>query len=337
MHKNNFDFLRILFAIMVVFTHCYAITGMGEVDALYFITRGQLVFSFIGLSGFFTLSGYLILKSLLRSTSIFEYLKKRILRIYPAFIILMIVTFIIGAIVSTLSIVGYLKISSPYTYVISQLSLFGSFQTTIDSVFCNGTVNASLWTIAYEFSFYILLIPFFLIKKYPKTIRVILIVTFIILFVTYKHFLSFASFWFIPGTVLNRFFLVYYGLFFCAGCILATIDLKRLKQVNFIILGCILLSIIFIRIHHFNLAKVLLLPPIFILIGLKNTSYLSRISNKVGDLSYGVYIYGFLIQQTVLNYFPMNYWHLFLTVMPILFIMALTSWHLIEKRALTYK
>ncbi len=337
MHKNNFDFLRILFAIMVVFTHCYAITGMGEVDALYFLTGGQLVFSFIGLSGFFTLSGYLILKSLFRSTSIFEYLKKRVLRIYPALVILMIVTFIIGAIVSAIGIVGYLKISSPYTYVISQLSLFGSFQTTIDTVFCNGTVNASLWTIAYEFSFYILLILLFFIINYPKAIRVILIIIFVVLFVTYKHFLSFASFWFIPGTVLNRFFLVYYGLFFCAGCILATIDLRRLKHVNFIILGCILLAIISIKVHHFNLSKVLLLPPVFILFGLKNTPLLSRMSNKIGDLSYGIYIYGFLVQQTVLNYFPMNYWQLFIAVMPILLIIAFTSWHLVEKRALAYK
>ena len=83
-HTNNFDFLRLLFAVWVIITHSYPLTGQPEQDLLWKITNGQTAFSYISVRGFFAISGYLIIQSLLRSNNLMDYYWKRILRIFPA-------------------------------------------------------------------------------------------------------------------------------------------------------------------------------------------------------------------------------------------------------------
>lgn len=72
-HINNFDFLRLLFATLVLVTHSYPLTGVPEEDLLWRFSHGRLLLSRFGVLGFFVISGYLILKSLLRSQSVKEY------------------------------------------------------------------------------------------------------------------------------------------------------------------------------------------------------------------------------------------------------------------------
>jgi peptidoglycan/LPS O-acetylase OafA/YrhL len=62
--------------------------------------------------------------------------------------------------------------------------------------------------------------------------------------------------------------------------------------------------------------------------------------SKYGDLSYGIYIYGFLVQQIIMNYNHKLYLHpylLFICALPITLLCAFLSWHLIESRALKLK
>jgi peptidoglycan/LPS O-acetylase OafA/YrhL len=90
--KNNFDFLRLLFASFVIITHSYALSGNKECDLLCQYTNGQVSFSYLGVRGFFVISGYLVFQSLKRSRNIFDYSIKRILRLYPALILMLILT-----------------------------------------------------------------------------------------------------------------------------------------------------------------------------------------------------------------------------------------------------
>ncbi|KUR80131.1 hypothetical protein AQZ49_03300 [Novosphingobium sp. FSW06-99] len=55
-----------------------------------------------------------------------------------------------------------------------------------------------------------------------------------------------------------------------------------------------------------------------------------------GDYSYGIYIYGFPIQQALLHFFPAHRTALFVTVtaLPLTLLCAIGSWHLIEKPVL---
>ena len=91
---NNFDLLRILFAWFVIVSHAYVLNGDGATDPLFVATNSTFLFSFIGVKGFFIISGYLIFKSMMVSTSIFEYLVKRVLRIFPALAVVLIITLV---------------------------------------------------------------------------------------------------------------------------------------------------------------------------------------------------------------------------------------------------
>jgi peptidoglycan/LPS O-acetylase OafA/YrhL len=89
---NNFDIIRILFAWFVIVSHSYVLNGEGPTDPLASLTNGYMIFSFIGVKGFFIISGYLIFQSLERSKSILDYLAKRILRIFPALLVVLLLT-----------------------------------------------------------------------------------------------------------------------------------------------------------------------------------------------------------------------------------------------------
>lgn len=85
-HENNFNFLRLLFASLVVFSHSYALLGLEE-PVFFGRSLGNL-----SVHGFFVISGYLICRSYVRSTSVAAFFINRILRIVPGLAIAMIVT-----------------------------------------------------------------------------------------------------------------------------------------------------------------------------------------------------------------------------------------------------
>jgi peptidoglycan/LPS O-acetylase OafA/YrhL len=60
---------------------------------------------------------------------------------------------------------------------------------------------------------------------------------------------------------------------------------------------------------------------------------------RFGDLSYGLYIYGWPIEQAIvwLNGGAMSWWALFAIALPVTAVFAFISWHLVEKRALRFK
>jgi peptidoglycan/LPS O-acetylase OafA/YrhL len=87
----------------------------------------------------------------------------------------------------------------------------------------------------------------------------------------------------------------------------------------------------------YNYIKTIALPIAIILIGLKPIPLVCEIGNKVGDLSYGIYIYGFPVQQTLMYYFKLNYLSLMFLSLIVSAFLAYFSWHYIEKKALKLK
>src|ERR1700682_1934130 len=86
-HRNNFGLLRRVFAMCVLVSHSFELVdGNRSREPLTFIF-GTLSLGEFGVDGFFLVSGYLITQSFETSASSLSYLWKRILRIYPAFII----------------------------------------------------------------------------------------------------------------------------------------------------------------------------------------------------------------------------------------------------------
>jgi len=78
---NNFNLLRLAFALMVVVYHVIVLPG---VPAWAGLEGPTSLLAEIGVQGFFVLSGYLVFASLERSLSLRLYAEKRVRRLYPA-------------------------------------------------------------------------------------------------------------------------------------------------------------------------------------------------------------------------------------------------------------
>jgi peptidoglycan/LPS O-acetylase OafA/YrhL len=157
--KNNFDFIRFLAATLVIFSHSYPITtGNNGSEPFGILSNGQMTFGELAVSVFFVISGFLITQSFDRSKNIFYYLKARILRIFPALIMVVILSvFFLGPIFTDLSLKNYFSDPQTIDYFKTitlywmQFDLPGVFQSNIYP----GAVNSSLWTLWFEFFFYI--------------------------------------------------------------------------------------------------------------------------------------------------------------------------------------
>jgi hypothetical protein len=81
---NSFTFLRLFFALAVVFGHSYVLGGFGA-EPLTLLTGGVISGREIAVQGFFVLSGFLIAKSLAENPSLWRFACHRAFRILPAY------------------------------------------------------------------------------------------------------------------------------------------------------------------------------------------------------------------------------------------------------------
>jgi len=333
MHKNNFDFLRLLFALFVIVTHSYSLSGIPENDLLNQITNGQASLSYIGVRGFFVISGYLIFQSMERSKSLRNYFKKRFLRLFPALIIVLCLTIILGFFVYNSSFSDYISNSQVWTYLLNNLTLY-NLQFGIDGVLDNKAINGSLWTIRYEFSFYIIISLFFLIRNRKKIVLYLLIVIYLFLLVgKIKLFHYLGS----PGVHIQNSMTLNLALFFIAGSLLSSIKRNYLTGNYWHIYLSFYLMIASFYFEIFDTLQFIIFPVLVISFGLHSTRYINEISSRIGDISYGIYIYSFPVQQTLIYFFMLNQLNLLIYCLPISILFGLLSWHLVEKKALRYK
>jgi len=336
--NNNFDFLRLLFASFVIITHSYPLSGIREYDWLSQTTNNQLSFSYIGVKGFFIISGYLIFQSLNRSNNLIDYYWKRSLRLFPGLIVLLVLTVLLAPFVYDGTIISFIQNKNVWTYIPNNLTLF-RLQNCISGIFENnpyrGAINGSIWTIAYEFTMYMFLSVLFIWRNNSILVRNILITACFILIPANLLVVDLISD--IRFMKLNMGSLLDMGTFFITGSILAALKFEANKNVNKVLYASLLILIVSVLLNYFYIVKFVVLPLIVISFGLKSTIILNKTGKKLGDLSYGIYIYGFPIQQTLMHYFKMDYLELMLYALPLSYVFAYLSWHLVEVKALKYK
>ncbi len=304
------------------------------------LTRGQVNFSSIGLKGFFTISGFLIFESLIRSKGWIDYMIKRVLRIYPALIGVLIVCFFLGMVLSPEPASLYIHDTSALSYVYLNLSLFLPMKFTIPNVFPTNHVrdglNGSLWTIPYEFLFYILLSGLLLVRRYPKLISILLGGAFCIAFFLKIKYNRFEYLWMTPLPYEKK-ALIDFALLFIAGAFLASIGFQQFRYRRMVIAATIAASILFILLQRFSYVQFFLFPLLVISFGSFSTRGIAGLNGSMGDFSYGIYLYGFPVQQTLLRFFTLTPLQLLAAAAPVTFAIAAISWFLIEKRALGWK
>jgi len=334
--KNNFDFLRLLFASFVIITHSYALSGNKECDLLCQYTNGQVSFSYLGVRGFFVISGYLVFQSLKRSRNIFDYSIKRILRLYPALILMLILTILFVPFVYE-SAIPYFKNKSILTYILNNITLYRP-QHTITGVFetnpYRSAVNGSLWTIPYEVVMYIFLALFFVVRKNTYFLKILLGFFFLATYIVNVLFVENIKKY---GFFFGDEYIYDLSCFFIMGALLDAFKIDKLARRKTLLVLLALVSFIFIFFNCFLYVLYITLPLFIIVFGLMSVPYINNLKSKIGDISYGVYLYAFPVQQTVMYYFKLSTIELMVTSMFISYLLGWFSWHFIEKKALAYK
>lgn len=333
--ENNFDFIRMFLAVLVIFSHSYPLgTGSESLEPFNRATRHQVTGGHMAVDLFFIISGFLITASYERSRTFGSYLKKRFFRIYPAFIVAMVVCAVIfvplggGRLAgphASLHLVDFLV----QTVQLQQFHVQGVFPRNPGA----GIMDGSVWSIPFEFWCYIGV----MILGISRLLRsnAALIALFIITIAVGVLFSVYG--WNIGGKILGVIF--GYPVFwarllpmYIAGIVAYRLRAHLRLTRSWILSACGLLIAAASLPHGWPL----LFPVVgayLVLVIAYSPSIRLHGWNRFGDFSYGTYLYAFPIQQLVVHWagHPMAPWRLFCTATPITVCCAALSWHGVEK------
>jgi len=329
--QNNFDFLRLTLALAVFLLHTAILTGL---DAFRFIKNFLNVETPV--HAFFVISGFLIVMSYNKDSSLSSYFSKRIRRIYPGYLAVILCSIAIGAVISEHNISDYFS-KDLASYFFSNITFANFIQPCLPGLFTDNricAINGSLWTIKIEVMFYLFVpVLVYLIRKHNTALVLLLLFitstiwkfTFLYLAEAHSNELYTKLAIQLPGQLP----------FFIAGAYLYYY--KPEKKIFHLFFAT---SIIFFLIRHYTTHNMFLeiLYPVFlaiIVIYVANSFiYLGNFA-KFGDHSYGVYIWHFPVIQTFIYFdlYQSPTTGFILSTIALLFLSTI-SWHLIEKKFL---
>ena len=196
-------------------------------------------------------------------------------------------------------------------------------------------INVSLWSIPYEVLFYIMLTAFFVIPpRFHLLVAVVIFFTLLINLILTDYKMGVLKFEFESIVSYN---IYRYGPFFFGGVALGLIPqiVQRNHKALFILFSMAMLALLLMSLPIYVL--ILVLPVWVISLGLfRQPNWLASVFRKTGDVSFGIYIYGFPIQQTLIYFLKLNYWqHAFLSIL-VTYILGYLSWNFVEKPSLHF-
>tara|TARA_R110000868_G_scaffold10429_5_gene51217 strand:- start:3796 stop:4917 length:1122 start_codon:yes stop_codon:yes gene_type:complete len=329
---NRFDLIRLFAAYLVIFGHS-GFLFKNFPDDFYNELTGSTTAGQLAVSIFFVISGFLICGSAYNSNSLGFYLFSRATRLYPAALLCSLITvFIIGTSFTHLDTWDYLSDGQIYKFIKTNTFLF-SVTYNLPGVFtdnvASSAINGSLWTIPYEIKMYLFCaVGVFLLRR-QWVFPIVALVLFA--YTTLSGPLFNHT---IPPEDFSKYSLAYY--FFVGSAI-------YILRHRFLLHGAIALALCIIYISSFNtiafdFAQKLFLPYAVIFAALSYPRFqLKKFTPP--DISYGVYIYGFPIQQSVSALFGETHSLSFCIVVAtcLVTILATISWYAVEKPTLANK
>lgn len=340
--NNNFDLFRLISALMVIYGHAFWLANSnGEKDFLtYLFPRGLLTNASFAICFFFFLSGLLITNSLITKNHIRSFIVSRFFRIYPAlFFTILISTFIVSIGITQLNFLEFWRHELTWNYLFKsfylniQFHLPETFHTNIHP----NAVNGSLWSLPFEVACYLGVMVVYLMLFRKIKLLVLFLISFLIvcnlfLFnVMPQLFLILLNYFGHDGS------LTLIGILFCfaLGSLLAVF--KHYFFINIYIPASLFLILFLIPEAFERLYNLfLLLSLLFLFLYLSSLNVLHKLNLK-HDISYGVYLWGFFVQQVIYFYAPSL--HFYLNIFLSLFIsmgLGYLSFILIEHPAMKF-
>lgn len=354
--NNNFDLIRLLAAAQVVFVHAVGHTPVVGNYPPWLRTVLDAVILFPGVAVFFVVSGFLIPRSYERlADRPLAYFMHRALRIYPALLVCLAVSLVV------LGLFGFLGpevLGSPvfWAWLSGQLTFAQFFNPEFFRDFGVGAVNGALWTISVELQFYVV-VP--IVSRICRTGRLgnaFLAATFLVSFAAFCYvdaetnliggfhdapitakllFVTLVPHWwmFVLGMVLQRNFQrlrsLFEGRFFPHFAAYCGVAVAR----NLFVGRDSAFAPLF---YAGYLPERILLATTTIAAAYTLRDLSNRLLRGV-DISYGVYIYHFIVINTLIELNRMQTLGDVAAVFVISATAGAASWFVIEKRALAFK
>lgn len=308
---NHFDLLRLVFASLVILSHSPELVDGNRSRELLTRAFGTISFGELGVAGFFVLSGYLIVQSWERTPRVWPFLRKRIARIYPGYLVAALLGGLVFGPLGAASVEAYFAKFDWLAFARSSLLL--EVPVTPETKIGNG----SLWTIQIEFRCYLAVLLGGLLGLFRWR------------YVGMLLFAVFAARFFAKGVLFAPYTL--YG-YFCAGvtCFLLR-DRIRYTRTGVVIATVLLLPMMF----HPILAWVgLCTCGAYLLFALAFARIPALPTNRFRtDVSYGTYLYAWPLQSLIIQSWPgVSPWVVFALALPASLLAGWLSWHLVEKR-----
>jgi peptidoglycan/LPS O-acetylase OafA/YrhL len=322
---NNLNFLRLIFASLVILSHSPELVDGNRSRELATRLWGTMSFGEIGVDAFFVVSGYLITASYLASSSVSRYMLSRVLRIYPAYlaayaICVLVLAPLVGGDLTALTVAK----NGVRMLILETPSVPGTFPGLHYPA-----LNGPMWTIGYEFRCYLLVI----LLGACGLLRQRLIVSLALVLLAITPLLPKAAYYFPFGSVQNN--ARFAGIFLTGAAFYLyrdqiKWDLRYASIVTIILFGSLFLQV--------------LAEPAFAILGgylIFSVGFAAPVlapwTNRF-DISYGTYLYAWPIQNTLIYAMPdFSPWAVFFIALLGSFFCGLISYSLIERRALSLK
>jgi peptidoglycan/LPS O-acetylase OafA/YrhL len=339
--KNNFDPLRLVLASLVIISHSFTMVHTTWPEPLAFLTKGQMDLGGLAVDAFFTISGSLIAASWVRSRGLADYARKRILRIYPGFLVCCLFSVFILAPIGQPRLASFFA-SFPWpTFVknallLNRIELPRSFSPP--PWLWDSELNGSLWTIKIEFECYILIALLGLAGLLKKR-HLILGLT---LLVNAAYVLSDLQPDFLARSAAAPAMLHFANHFrFCSYFLLGTcawLFSDRIRYTRLPLALAVVSYLVGARLGCGSIFMPWALAFMLFYVAFHPRVSFGRMAQK-RDLSYGVYLYGWPMQRVAVMLVgrQLNPYLLTLTCAPLVLITAFLSWTFVEEPALALK
>lgn len=334
-HRNNFNALRLLFAASVLLAHSPELIDGNRSRELLTMIFGTLSFGELGVDGFFLISGYLIFQSWQRNPAAFDFMRNRVLRIYPAFIVAsLICAFVVGPIGAT-GVAGYFDEFKVSGFFRGLLYLKRTITPPVFDGHPYPVVNGSMWSIAYEFGCYLLILGLGLAGLLRRR--------WMVLALALAALIAYGACLAMPQTLgldpargvpsSMRF-----AFIFLTGATYAAYrDILRPGGIGVLIAATALAFTMFDRAFA-EIGLAILGGYLVFWLAFADIPLLRRLGASSSDISYGLFLYGWPVQKLLIWFFPgIHPAGLFLAALGLAGGAGYLSWQLVEKPCLRLK
>ncbi len=334
---SGFDYMRLLLSVLVLAIHsvqiAYGQQFYMEVIWSHFPSDGLAM---TVLPMFFALSGFLVAGSLYRCRTLFSFMGLRFIRIYPALAVEVVLSAVVlGPLVTSLAWPEYFAAEEFARYLLNATGHVSNESMYLPGVFAGnpqeGLANGQLWTVPYELYCYIGLGLLTLLGA-RRDRRVLLLGLLAFLTLSVVKMGLHTGWHFDPwvGTVTGRALVL---AFVCGVCLHAWREVIAVRF-GFVLAGAVIAVIAFSLSGLGQYVGIFAISYVTVGLGLMNAPRLGVL--KRADLSYGIFLYHFIIEQLVAYLLPgLREWYwITLVSLPLTALVAHLSWVLIERPAL---